>query len=77
MAEGGNTATLLAAKASYKKIEGYLYLTDQPFRIVWVNGQTNEIPVQLFSTECTSKDHNIMLLLFLLIPLLFNRSICQ
>ncbi|PVG02486.1 hypothetical protein CPB86DRAFT_864878 [Serendipita vermifera] len=54
MAEGGNTATLLAARASYKKTEGYLYLTEQPFRIVWVNPQTGEDPLVLSSTDFTN-----------------------
>lgn len=55
MAEGGDTKTLVAAKATYKKAEGYLYLTDQPYRIVWVNGQTGAVPVQFFTNDCTSK----------------------
>ncbi|KAG9056445.1 RNA polymerase II transcription factor B subunit 1 [Serendipita sp. 407] len=53
--EGGNTATLLAARAIYKKVEGYLYLTDKPYRIVWVHPTTGEVPVALSTNECTSK----------------------
>ncbi|KAG8759913.1 RNA polymerase II transcription factor B subunit 1, partial [Serendipita sp. 396] len=52
--EGGNTATLLAARAIYKKVEGYLYLTDKPYRIVWVHPTTGEVPVALSTNECTN-----------------------
>ncbi|KAG8834705.1 RNA polymerase II transcription factor B subunit 1 [Serendipita sp. 399] len=52
--EGGNTVTLLAARAIYKKVEGYLYLTDKPYRIVWVHPQTGEVPVALSTNDCTN-----------------------
>jgi hypothetical protein len=50
----GNTETRLAARASYKKQDGYLYLTEYPHRVVWVNGKTGAVPIQLLTTDCTS-----------------------
>lgn len=38
-AEQGNTKTLLGARASLKKRPGYLYLTDEPHRLVWMDEQ--------------------------------------
>jgi hypothetical protein len=60
MADESETTTLVAAKASFKKAEGYLYLTDHPYRIVWVNGQTGTVPLQFSTNDCTSKDLSLV-----------------
>lgn len=50
----GNTKTLLSARASLKKKSGFLYLTDEPHRLVWVNEQTGQLSMHFLTTELTS-----------------------
>lgn len=70
----GNTATVLAANASYMKADGYLYLTDEPYRIVWVNAESGAVTIRFSTNECTSKK-DINALFQALTP--FQRSFCQ
>jgi hypothetical protein len=52
--EEGNTKTLLSARASLKKKPGYLYLTDEPHRLVWVNEHTQQLSMHFLTSELTS-----------------------
>jgi len=50
----GDTATIAAARAKYSKQEGYLYLTDAPHRVIWVNASTQLPELMLAADDITS-----------------------
>jgi hypothetical protein len=50
----GDTATIAAARAKYSKQDGFLYLTDAPHRVIWVNASTKLPELLLAADDITS-----------------------
>jgi hypothetical protein len=50
----GDTATIAAARAKYNKQDGFLYLTDSPHRVIWVNASSKLPELLLPADDITS-----------------------
>lgn len=50
----GDTVTIAAARARYSKQDGFLYLTDAPHRVIWVNANTKNPELMLAADDITS-----------------------